>query len=74
VELDGIVLAHFVAAVAADAIFCVYLGRCFIDHGDDMHGAGISAGATGYTPCFDGPREHREGVPEDRMQKTENAL
>ena len=30
--------------VAAEAVLCVDLCRCFMDSGDDMQGAGISAG------------------------------
>jgi hypothetical protein len=67
VELDGIVGAHLVAAVAADTVFSVDPGWCFIDHGDHMHRACVSACAAGYTLGFDDPRRHREGVPEDRI-------
>ena len=55
------------AAVAADAFFGVDLGGRFIGHSDDMHGTCISAGATGYTLGFDGPGEHRESIPDDRI-------
>ena len=73
-EFDGVMGAHFVAAVAADAIFCVDLGRCFIDDSDDMYRAGISAATAGHTLGLDDPGEYRESVPEDRIYNSENAV
>ena len=66
-ELDGIVGAHLVAAVAADAVFCIDLSGRFVFDSDHMHGAGISAGATGYALGFDRPGKDRESIPEDRI-------
>jgi hypothetical protein len=74
VEFDGIMGAHFMAAVAPDAFFGIDLSGFFVGDGDDFHWAGIPAGATRHTPRLDGPGEHRECIPEDRIQKSKNAI
>ena len=48
-ELDGIVRAHLMAAVTADAIFSVDLRGCFVDNGYYVFWARITAGATEIT-------------------------
>lgn len=55
------------AAVAADAIFGVDFGGCFVDNGDDMYRASISAATAGRTLGLDDPGEYRESVPKDRI-------
>ena len=47
-QLDGVIRAHFVAAVAADAFSFVDAGALSLDDGDRVHGAGIAADTTWY--------------------------
>ena len=74
VELDGIVGTHLVAAVTADAVFSVDLCGCFVENGDHMFWARITAGATGYTLGLDNPGEHRESIPEYRLYECKNTI
>jgi hypothetical protein len=57
-EFDGIMGAHFVAAVATDAVFGVDLSGHFFQNCDHMFGTCVSAGTTGYTLGFNDPGEH----------------
>ena len=61
-EFNGIVWAHLVTAVTANAAFFVYLTIPVINNGDNLHWAGLKTGPAGNTFVFYYPGLDRHPV------------
>ena len=69
-QSDGVVRAHFMAAVAADAVVMPNMGDALLNR-DDLHRAGIAADAAADAFVRDNLRADAEGMLENRRKQAQ---